>query len=358
MRRSLIPVVALVVLAACSPGTASTTTPTSEPTTSTTPAEPSTTTSATAAPSTTTTLSLDGLVLPVARDEMPGNWREVLFIPYGDTPDTLGTSPGGDGGSVKWGPEYGAQAPDGSWWFLDAAKLRLAHFDADGSYIEQVEIPESMLVNGTYFQWSMPRIMDDGTLVAARFGDSTLALLRYREGTLDEVSVPVMAVPRYHDGETIYAFSFDDGSLWAVDPLAGTAEPADQMTGRDGSRFSITVSSGRVRVVLPDAGVEEDLVFSAEQVGGEVGFAIEVATDHEGGIHILLVGGAMEDESPQLAGYVLLGRDGSLRALDPVMNPFTESDPGTPARLGVMPGTTRPTFMVIGIDGVRVFTRG
>lgn len=52
----------------------------------------------------------------------------------------LGTAPGGDSGSLDIGPEYGAPGPDGTWWFLDAAKARIAHYDSAGRYLDQVRI--------------------------------------------------------------------------------------------------------------------------------------------------------------------------------------------------------------------------
>ena len=62
----------------------------------------------------------------------------MLFIPYGDGEEELGTALGGDMGGLDLGPEYGAQAPDGSWWILDAAKRRLAHYSETGEYLGAV----------------------------------------------------------------------------------------------------------------------------------------------------------------------------------------------------------------------------
>ncbi len=53
---------------------------------------------------------------------MPEAWHERFVIGYGPGKALLGTSPGGDSGTLDIGPEYGAPGPDGSWWFLDAAK--------------------------------------------------------------------------------------------------------------------------------------------------------------------------------------------------------------------------------------------
>ncbi len=352
---SLRRILPLIVLATACSGTANTTT-TTAPLATTTTTTPTTTTTTSAPATTTTTVPTGELVLPAATEVMPDTWREVFLIPYGETPDTLGTSLGGDGEGIYWGPEYGAQAPDGSWWFLDTAKFRLAHFDGAGQYIEQVVVPTEMLTNGTYFQWSFPRVMADGTVLAARITGGT-HYVRYRDGVLDGFELPVAAVPRADDGEIIYAMDFETSGLWAVDPGTESAEPIDFMRGRDGNRYTVTVSPGNIHVDLLDSATNATFEFTADQVGGPAYLSIEVATDEDGTLHFFILGLPEADESLQLAGYAAVSDSGELLVLEPMMNPFTASDPGTPVRLGVTPGTTNPTYMVIGTDGVRVFTR-
>ena len=98
-------------------------------------------------------LDVDELVTQVVAAVMPDAWQERFVIGYGPGNELLGTSPGGDSG------------PDGTWWFLDAAKARLAHFDASGRYLDQVRIPRTMLVQGVYCQWQLPHVLADGTLL-------------------------------------------------------------------------------------------------------------------------------------------------------------------------------------------------
>ncbi|HEX6221316.1 MAG TPA: hypothetical protein VF115_09495, partial [Acidimicrobiia bacterium] len=120
----------------------------------------------------TTTTSTPGeptLLLPSASEFGP-DWSEVLVIRYGDDEEELGTAPGGDMGSLDLGPEYGAQAPDGSWWILDAAKRRLAHYSETGEYLEAIAMKPEHLTQGQYFQFQLPHILADGTLVAQRLG--------------------------------------------------------------------------------------------------------------------------------------------------------------------------------------------
>ena len=91
--RRAVTVVALLVIG-CGRGASTTTitTSTTTPTTTTTTA-PTSTSQAT----TTTTLPPGTYVLPVAAETMPASWTEVFLIPYGETPDSLGTSLAGDG---------------------------------------------------------------------------------------------------------------------------------------------------------------------------------------------------------------------------------------------------------------------
>lgn len=136
-------------------------------------------TSSTTAPSTTTLpaeVENDVALVPTA-GETESPWTETMFIPYGTTPETLGTSPGGDTGSLDIGPEYGAQTADATWWFLDSAKRRIARFSDMGEYMGQVEIPEDLLVDGIYFQYQLPKAFDDGKVVAVGFRELGTALL-------------------------------------------------------------------------------------------------------------------------------------------------------------------------------------
>lgn len=322
----------------------------------TTTSENTTTTSL----ATTTTSPTAGLVLPVALEGMPDTWPETFFIPYGETEDTLGTSPGGEGGTVQWGPEYGAQHPDGTWWFLDTARLRLAHFSESGQYLGQVPVPESLLVNGVYFQYQIPRILDDGTLLASRSAGSSTEFLRLRDDVIDRMSVPAELVPRVDDGALLYGFGFGEDSIpMVVDPSRGTSEPTEWFYTRAGNRFWVETGTSELFIRLPDANpaVELQLPIEAGELGGKVYFSVEVATGEDGTIHLFLIGLGERDESLQLAGYLTVDPDGAVSALEAMRDPFSPSDPGSPSRLGIRPTTSQPWIMFIDTDGVRVFHR-
>lgn len=348
-------VAALVILvAACTPRSGESTTTITPATTTSAPA----TTSTTEAPETTTTTApLDAVVLPVASELGPA-WAEAFVIPYGDTPETLGVALGGDGEGLLIGPDYGARVPDGTWWFLDAAKDRLAHFDADGGYLGEVAMPVELLLNGEFFQYTLPRGLEDGTLVAvnANFGGET-SVLRLRDGVIDAVRVPGEWIARYDDGELLYGFTFDS-ELLVVDVDAASAVPTDWFFTRTGARFGLVVEPGLLRLELPDAPLVVTIsIEPPPEIGGTVFFSAEVVSTADGSLHLFLLGLSNADELVQLAGYLTVGPDGTVSAVEPVRDPFSEADPGTPSRLGVLPGTDDVSFMFIDPDGVRVFRR-
>lgn len=343
--------IALVVAACTTDVTPSTTTIVMNGTTTSTLA-PTTTT---VAP--TTTVDTGPPVLPAALDHMPDTWVELFLIPYGETVDTLGTSLGGDGDGIFWGPEYGAQMADGTWWFLDSAKFRLAHFSAQGEYLDEIVLPESMLTGGIYFQYTMPRSLADGAFVASRFDLSETNFLVLRDGHLSDFNIPFEMSPATDDGQRIYGFSWDTDEIIAVDPLTRASGVVDWMTTRGGNRFRATGGIGGLVVELPDAGTAVDIDFEADQIGGPVYLTLEVISDVDGTLHVFMLGFPERDESLQLAGYLTITADGQVSPVEPIMDPFTPSDPAIPARLGVRPGTTDVTFMNIGVDGVRVYGR-
>lgn len=288
---------------------------------------------------------------------MGPEWIEEFFIPYGATEDTLGTSPGGEGGSMDLGPEYGAQGPDGTWWFLDAAKGRLARYSADGSFLDALPIPEDVLVGGVYFQFQLPRVLADGTLIAIGQRADHSVVLRANAGGIDQIDLPGIVVPRVDDG--VIAYGFDDlGVFQAVDPIAGTMVPTEWLVTQTGARFMLEVSPDGLRIRLPDAPVPVDrvlpLVTAADEDIRAFG-SIEAASTADGRIHLLVLGASTADESLQVGGYLTVLPDGTVTPVVAVRNPFSLSDPGSPAHLGAAYGADEPWFMVVDLDGVRVY---
>jgi len=289
--------------------------------------------------------------------EMGPQWSERTF-PYGEGEETLGTSPGGEG--LMLGPEYGTQTPDGTWWFLDAAKTRIAHFDEEGSYLDQVVVPEDLLVDGLYFQYQMPQALDDGTIAVAGFrGETSMALLRIADGEATgadfDGAVPWVTT----DGSYLYGLDFEGGPH-RLDPENPVTEPVEWLSARDGSRYRVTVDQDEILVELPDGPTPLtrtlELRFSEDPaVAARAG--IEVETGVDGSLFILLYGAPESDESLGIGGYLSISPDGAVEQAEPISDPFSLADPGSPAHLGVRPGTSTPWVMVVGEDGVHVFTR-
>jgi hypothetical protein len=329
--------------------------PTTVPAETTTMSSPTTTTTAS---TTSSTPSADETVtvLLAPFSEMGPAWSEQVF-PYGEGEEFLGTAPGGDG--LMLGPEYGTQTPDGSWWFLDAAKLRVAHFEGDGTFLDQVSIPEDLLVDGIYFQYQMPQALDDGSIAATGFrGEQTMALLRVDDGVASgstfDAEVPWVTT----DGTYLYGLGFEEAAPYRLDPSGPVVEPVEWLAARDGSRFRIGVEGSDVLVELPDAGLTRTLQLRfSEDSSVEARAGIEVETGTDGTIFILFYGAPVSDETLGIGGIMTIGPDGTVSEVEPIVDPFSPSDPGSPAHLGVTPGSTTPWMMVVAEDGVHVWTR-
>jgi hypothetical protein len=299
---------------------------------------------------------VDELVVPVAADSIPAAWPEVFVIPYGPGDELLGTSQGGDsGGTVNYGPEYGAAGPDGTWWFLDAAKQRVARYDSDGTYLEQVKVTKAL--GRTGFAWSLPHALADGTLVALRLAPPYSWLLRVRDGVADEVRVTGLFSPVYDDGTLLYG-SLGRGKYAAVDPTDGSRERVTTFRTPSGARFFVGngFDNGRLRIELPDAGVSKFVpVRTASGALAHVGSQVVAGAD--GTIHVYLVGTGEDDESALLVGYTSVSPEGSVAQVEPLTDPFSGSDPGSAAQLVIAPGSSTPMLVYVLDDGVHVYAR-
>jgi len=255
------------------------------------------------------------------------------------------------------GPNYGAQAPDGTWWFLDGAKRRLAHYDSDGVYLDSVVLADEFLRSGVYFQYQLPRVLSEGTLVANRFDEDTTDFLTVASGQARLASLTGTLLPRVDDGSDVYGFD-PDGALWSIDPATAEAHRTDWFVGQDGKPFMIGLIAGGVVIELPDIGVEQTVSLAASNGPGEVHPSIEVAVGSDGVTHLLFLGISESDESEQLAGYASIAADGTVMPMEPMVNPFTSADPGSPSHLGIAYGSNSPWLMIVGEAGVEVYLRG
>lgn len=298
------------------------------------------------------------LLLPSASEFGP-DWSEILFVPYGEEDAELGTAPGGDMGGLDLGPDYGAQAPDGSWWFLDVAKLRLAHYAENGNYLGAVAMKPEQLAQGQYFQFQLPHVLADGTLVAQRLGAATTLLL-LQDSETKLVSVSTDFGLRYDDGTSLYGFSDEGRVLTKVDPYTGDSEAVDWFQTRAGTRFRLELRGDQLNMELPDVpGLPLSswrLAYAGDPTVPAFGL-LEVASAEDGTLFLYILGGTDTRVGGQLAGFLSISPDGVASSVEPTRNPFTTSDPGSPAHLGTRPGSDTPWIMIIDTDGVRVYGR-
>lgn len=298
--------------------------------------------------------AVETLVVPVASSRLPKTWREVFLVPYGPGDERLGTSGGGDAGVVRIGPEYGAVAADGSWWFLDVAKQRLAHYDATGRYLDAVAVPRQ-LIQGRGFAWTLPHILADGSLVAVRLTPDGAALLRLREGRLDELPLSHMFTPSYDDGSLLYG-STPQGSLKVLDPDTGKMWPTTEFLTPGGTPFSVDVDFDRGSVTIEREANSQTLVFrTASGAVAHVGVQWRAGSDDS--LHLFLTGTGADDESTPLVGYLPLEADGAVGEVEPFLDPFSSTDPGSPAQLVVAPGSSTPMLVFVRADGVHVYAQ-
>ncbi|GEP32524.1 hypothetical protein NSZ01_02920 [Nocardioides szechwanensis] len=354
-RRTRLPVLCVLiasVVVACSTEDPETPPPAASSTGTPTPSDGGSAPTTPTAPPDGRDLDVDELVMPAAVPTMPAAWREKFVIGYGPGMKLLGTAPGGDSGSLDIGPEYGAPGLDGTWWFLDAAKARIAHYDAAGHYLDQVRISRKLLVSGRYFQWQLPHVLADGTLVAARQTPQGTALLRLRDGVLDEIAVDGSFFPTYDDGQRLYGLSLR-GKLVAVDPSDGSRQAVRAFRTPSGLPFSLKLGD-QVRI---EVAVTSRVLPLRTSFGAPAHVGVQVRAGADGTLHLYLIGSGEDDESVQLVGATQVSPDGKVAGVEALANPFSEADPGSPGQLVIAPGSSNPMLVYVLTDGVHVYER-
>jgi hypothetical protein len=86
-----------------------------------------------------------------------------------------------------------------------------------------------------------------------------------------------------------------------------------------------------------------------------VGTQFRVGADDT--VHLFLFGIGEDDESVQLVGYTSVSPAGAVSQVEGLPNPFSESDPGSPAQLVMAPGSSTPMLVYVLEDGVHVYER-
>ncbi|MDH3307117.1 MAG: hypothetical protein OEO77_06325 [Acidimicrobiia bacterium] len=292
-------------------------------------------------------------------DQLPPAWQELFAIPYGPAIEELGTGPGGDSGSLNLGPEFGTQAPDGTWWFLDGAKRRLAHYSSGGSFLDAVALPPEYLVRGEFFPWRLPHALDDGALVATQLDPDWTTLLVLRGGQLSTRKLSQSINVKLDDGVALYGLA-RDGMTTRIDPETGEVEEVDWFVTRNGTRFQLWVSGSVVTLWLPDTPpptIRQLRLVYGPHPEDKVYASLEAAGGAEGSIHLYLLGGTDSGAGGQLGGFLTISADGAIAPIEAIRAPDPNSDPGSPAHLGADPTTGTPWLMYVDQDAVRVFQR-
>ncbi len=337
------PIVGLVLLAACSasPGSSSSVAPPgSTLETGTSTAAPSTPRQATTTTPVTTRVTRQ---IGVATDAPPPDWTLVAELTYGPGGEELGVADTHGGATPPWGPEYAAPDHDGNLWVLDTNKHRVARFDHHGQFLDAVEIPDQ------YAGVQMPFVV--GSVLWAS-GGSQGALIADRSSAR---RIDVNGSWTYSDGTLLY----DSEGNSALDPSHPlTPEYVGSFRTPNGVRFGARVVSDDrtdIEVRLPDTArvITVDLV-TASGAQPEV-IAFEVQADLSGRL-LFFVYGIANDQ--QLAGFFTVdASSGAVSECEPMRDPFSPSDPGSPAHLRVIPGATSALAAYVDSDALRVYQR-
>ncbi|HSO71003.1 MAG TPA: hypothetical protein VLQ67_15380 [Arachnia sp.] len=350
---------ALSVLAACSPAPEPTPPSSSAPAPSASSAAPASTSPTTSSPSASPSLldftTAQTVLLPEFHELAPP-WEEVFALPYGEGEDQLGTSPGGEG--LEWGPSYGTQLPDGTWWFLDTANFRLAHFDEAGSYLGDAPFPEEHLAQGEFLQWQSPQALADGTVMLQSTTPDRPGMLRMApDGTFSRVELDRFPGLKATDGTSLFGFD-EDGRPVVVDPADGSLAQVDSFAGQGGLSYFVEAEPGSVSVQVGDLSLPIPLQ-AADHPDALVYPSIEAATGTDG-VLTLLVSGIAEVETGVAvdASAVLRINAAGAGTVESVPMLTSEADPGDGARLGIRLGDDRPWLMVVDADALRVYRRG
>ncbi len=283
-------------------------------------------------------------------------WRRIQKIGYGTGVAELGTSPGGE--NLDWGPDYGVQVPDRTWWYADAAKKRLAHFGNRGRYLGQVKIPKKFLEQRQYFQWANPFALADGSVVLTSTTIDSPALLRLAPSQkLKRVALRRFVHIVVGDGTSLFGFD-ENGTQVRVNPLTGKITVASDFRGQGGRPFSLTAAAGHLLLTRPGVNLRFDLV-DADHPSLVVHPSVEAVMGANGKLWILVTGivEVTPDEAHDVIGVFAVDADGNSSPVRRVRTPTSDSDPGDGNHLGVRHGGSRPTLMFIDTDAARVFRR-
>ena len=144
-------------------------------------------------------------------------------------------------------------------------------------------------------------------------------------------------------GPISYGLGFEDAAPYRLDPDNPPGVETDWLLTRDQTRYSIVVEGDEIVVELPDLGVTRTLQLRYSEDPEVIAHAgIEVETGVDGTIFILIDGAPESDESLGVGGFLSISPKGVVSEVEPIRELFSPADPGSPAHLGVTPGTSVP----------------
>ncbi len=301
---------------------------------------------------------IDRILLSTPSTIGPG-WSQVFALPYGDNPDQLGTSLGGDGEGVRWGPDYGTQMPDSTWWFLDAAHRRLAQFSDTGQYLSDLVLPKKYLADGQYFQYASPFALADQTLVLVGTSIEPPSLLLVApDRKLTRVRLAEWIGLLTTDGTWLYGFD-EQERMVRVNPRTGAVSRVTAFTGQSGDTYSLAVGTNRLMITRGST-KRTVPVRAADNPTSDVHPWVQATMGADGVLAVLIA--VTEEEEPgkarTLAGFVTIDRQGRVTPVETVPDLSSEADGGNGSHVGVRYGDSRPWLMFIDKDALRVYRRG
>jgi len=287
---------------------------------------------------------------------LSSKWTRIQKVTYGTATAKLGTAPGGD--NLMIGPEYGVQVPDKTWWYADAAKLRLAHYSDTGTYLGQVKLPTKYLDQGIYFQWARPIALADGTVVLSSTTIDSPGLLKLSPAQkLSRVALAEYVAVMVTSGASLYGFT-ESGDKVRVSPKTGTITPVTLFKGQGGHLFDVAVGAGHLTVTRPGVNLRLNLV-DPDHPTAVVHPTVEAVMGATGKLWLYVTG--VVEVSPgdayDVVGLFSVDTAGTVSAVGRSRVWYSDSDPGDGQHLGMRYGDTHPTLMFIDTDAVRVYRR-
>jgi hypothetical protein len=297
VRRAWVAVLVAALLAGCEAAP-----PTPGPASGRTASPPAPSESSRTSPGPRVATRLPAVVLVADLSRPPARWDRVAFVPFGRGSRRLGLVISRQLTPVPIVPPSFAVAPDGSLWFLDIVKHRLAHYSGSGAFLGAI--------GGLQFDRFHPYAQDVG------FGGGRLHVLeaRHRNAAALLRRVPGRLGPRIAltvGGRGIAAEHFVSplprlsvealGSVRATEPPTGGVVGDVEVNGRTGAGTAVPA------VLLADGqrlGIEPLLIDDGQEV---LVRHMGPSADSELPIRVRARGDPATPPVPAVAGWHLFG---------------------------------------------------